>query len=138
MKKLDREELDPIGKWILESGLESPSQDLQMKIMQRLSVKPAKREYQPVISPRGFRWIGFGLLSFFIAVLIFVPPTYSNQNFWNQISAIYSIDAHYLQIPKEYINPSNFGMVSNLSISFFFLLAFGLVLLKSINWKFEQ
>jgi hypothetical protein len=73
-----------------------------------------------------------------MGVLIFVPPSNTDQNFCNQLSAIFSIAIQYLQIKREYISPPDFGMIFNLSISFFFLLGFGLVLLKSKNWRFEQ
>lgn len=81
MNKIDHEGFDPIGKWILEAGLESPKSDFQLRIMQRIASKKEKHVYKPVISPSGFRWIGFGLLSFFMGVLIFVPPSNTDQNF---------------------------------------------------------
>lgn len=136
MKKCNSEALDPIGKWILELGLTSPSRDFREKTMQILSSKLERKEYQPVISPNGFRWMGIGFLLFFISVLFSVLPISSDQNIWKQVPQILSI--YRPQNPIEYISLPDFGMVFNLSISFFFLLAFGLVLPIQKKLRFEQ
>lgn len=136
MNRFDSEEHEPIGKWILETGLESPKSDFHTKTLQALTSRTGKKAYEPVISSGGLRWIGIGLLSFFTSVLIYMPPTSTQQNIWNQLSS-HSFFNHSISIPRDYINLPDFGLVFNLSISFFSLLAFSLVLLKSIRWRFD-
>lgn len=136
MRNFELDEKDPLKVWIRESGAESPSSGFQMNILKKLSTQTSSKPYEPVISSFGLKIIGGLLAAFFISVLLFVPASESSLSFWNQLPE-FTLPLVNLSLPALFIPKIELGLVFNISILIFSLMAFCVAILATRKWRYQ-
>ena len=137
MNIFDKDEKDPIGKWIKESSLEIPELGFHFRVLSQLN-SPKRKKYEPVISTFGFQLIGTVLILLFTSVAIFMPSTESSETLWSQLKQSITWffgGSDFFTIPS--ISYLEINLVSGLSVCFFCLLSFGFTIFRSKKMRFE-
>lgn len=136
MRNFELDKNDPLKVLILESGVESPSQDFKMNILKKLAAQASAPTYEPVISIFAMKIIGGILSAFFIGVLLFVPASESSHSIWNQLPRFRLPNVN-LTIPALFFPKIELGAVFNISIVIFSLMAFCIALLASRKLRYQ-
>lgn len=136
MRNFELDEKDPLKVFILESGAESPKAGFHLNILKKLSTHTIVTPYEPVISSFAMKIIGGILTVFVIGVLLFVPGSESSISFWNQLPEFHFPSVN-LSLPVLYIPKIALGVVSNISIVIFSLMAFCVAILASRRLRYH-
>jgi hypothetical protein len=130
MKTNSQLDNDPFKDWIKEVGVENPPHGLADRVLKQISFLP-KKEYHPIISPLGWKFIIAYICSIFFGVLIFVPGDHSSNKLWDEFSSIpfpnFSVD-----IIK--FNFTSFQLSQNLLFGLIAFLTLGIISFW-INYK---
>lgn len=107
MKKKPTINTDFLGQWIKDAGSETPPLGFSQRIMTQIQLLP-QRNYQPVISPLGWKLILGYITTILLTVLYFIPSENSGQNLWSKVPLYklpkFPLDKINLAIPTISIN----------------------------------
>lgn len=118
---------DPMKKWMVEAGMESPGEEFHLSVLKKIEALPKlSPNYQPVISPLGWKLILGFIFAVFSWSILMIPADPKSTSLFDKIPSI--------KLPVPEFNLYNFTMPSLdfspqflLCICAFFFLGFLLI-----------
>ncbi|HSF52684.1 MAG TPA: hypothetical protein VLA71_02975 [Algoriphagus sp.] len=89
MKNENINSADPIKKWILEAGAESPGEGFHWSVLKKIEALPKSTlVYKPVISPLGWKFIIGFILAIFSWSIFLIPAQPENTSLLDKLPPI--------------------------------------------------
>jgi hypothetical protein len=128
MKKEDNNSIDPIKKWMVEAGPELLGADFHASVLKKFELLPkVTLQYEPVISPLGWKLILVFISLLVGSTLVFIPANQEEASIFDKLPTLNLTIPNFVLSNFKLPLP-DYGLPFLLGIATFFILGFIMIL----------